>query len=81
MPDRFKNDLISAAYASHLDALVEQSGAALWIHGHTHDSFDYFIGGTRVICNPRGYFGYELNPDFNPGLVIDVGDANRGPST
>ena len=27
----------------------------LWVHGHTHESFDYMIGGTRVICHPRGY--------------------------
>lgn len=31
----------------------------LWIHGHMHDPFDYGLGGTRVICNPRGYMGYE----------------------
>jgi hypothetical protein len=26
----------------------------LWIHGHTHTSFDYEARGTRVVCNPRG---------------------------
>lgn len=31
----------------------------LWIHGHTHDPFDYTIGETRVFCNPRGYDGRE----------------------
>jgi Icc-related predicted phosphoesterase len=75
VPARFMNDLLSAAYSSHLDDLVERSGAAILVHGHTHDSFDYRIGRTRVICNPRGYFGYELNRDFNPGLVIDIGDS------
>ena len=27
------------------------------MHGHTHDSFDYVVPGsrTRVVCNPRGY--------------------------
>jgi predicted phosphodiesterase len=75
VPARFRNDLLSAAYSSRLDDLVERSGAAVWVHGHTHDSFDYRIGRTRVICNPRGYFGHELNRDFNPGLVIDIGDS------
>ena len=50
---RFKNDVPSAAYASHLDELVANSNAALWIHGHAHNSSDYVIGGTRVLCNPR----------------------------
>lgn len=27
----------------------------LIVHGHTHRKFDYMIGDTRVICNPRGY--------------------------
>lgn len=43
----------------------------VWIHGHTHDSFDYKLGNTRVVCNPRGYPG-ELNPDWDPCKVIDV---------
>jgi predicted phosphodiesterase len=75
VPARFTNDLLSAAFSSRLDDLVERSGAAVWVHGHTHDSFDYRIGRTRVICNPRGYFGHELNRDFNPSLVIEIGES------
>lgn len=41
------------------------------IHGHTHSNFDYDTPyGTRVICNPRGYFG-ESNT-FNGELVINI---------
>ncbi len=40
--------------------------------GHTHDSFDYNINGTRVICNPRGYSTFDANPVFNPNLVIEI---------
>ncbi len=69
---RYAHDACSPAYASKLDGLVEASGAALWVHGHTHTSHDYMIGGTRVVCNPRGYDGYELNPDFDPNLIIEV---------
>lgn len=48
---------------------------SLWVHGHTHDSFDYLVGACRVVCNPRGYLsrhGEFENKDFNPGLVIDL---------
>jgi hypothetical protein len=31
----------------------------MWTHGHTHHEFDYMVGSTRVVCNPRGYIGYE----------------------
>jgi predicted phosphodiesterase len=43
----------------------------LWIHGHVHNSADYRVGATRVICNPHGY-GNE-NPAFNPSLIVKVG--------
>ncbi|MFL9499143.1 metallophosphoesterase [Rhodopseudomonas palustris] len=43
---------------------------ALWVHGHVHESWDYAIGETRVICNPRGYLGENLA--FDPTLTVDV---------
>jgi len=70
--DRYKNDILSACFASNLDELLGYS--ELWIHGHTHDSFDYMANGTRVICNPRGYVhqGKQENTRFNPELVIEI---------
>ncbi|MGA8863430.1 MAG: metallophosphoesterase [Gallionella sp.] len=70
--DRYKADLVSACFASELDYLFGKM--SLWVHGHTHDSFDYEANGTRVVCNPRGYVtarGAE-NLEFNPGLVVDI---------
>ena len=45
---------------------------ALWIHGHTHESVDYTVGRTRVVCNPYGYHDHDLNPHFNPQLVVEL---------
>lgn len=73
VPQRFRADMLSAGYASHLDSLVERCRAELWVHGHTHDSADYAISGTRVLCNPRGYSGYELNAEFDPKLIVAAG--------
>ena len=67
---RYKGQVLNAAFASHLDNIIESSGIKLWIHGHTHHSFDYMIGSTRVICNPRGY--PPFNKDFNPSLVVEI---------
>lgn len=44
----------------------------LWIHGHTHESMDYTVGNTRVVCNPYGYFGQEENPQFDPGFTVEI---------
>lgn len=71
LPESRRDDLTSAAYASHLDELVEQSNAKLWIHGHLHNSSDYRIGKTRVLCNPRGYPD-ERNDRFIPDLIVPV---------
>ena len=71
--ERFKGDSLSACFASNLDHLLGYSN--LWVHGHTHDSFDYTVSGTRVVCNPRGYCLYEgggENFGFNPNLVVEV---------
>jgi hypothetical protein len=75
VPEKFASELSSAAYASNLDALVEASGAALWVHGHIHDSKRYRIGRTEVLSNPRGYANEEpadLNSDFDPNLTVDL---------
>lgn len=69
----YSGDIMSAAFASDLSRMMGKSN--LWIHGHTHNSFDYEVDGTRVVCNPRGYHrrtGKFENPDFNPKLVIEV---------
>lgn len=63
----------NTAFASDLDDLF--GAADLWVHGHTHHSFDYRRGRTRIVCNPRGYpmrDGGRENPDFDPSLVIEV---------
>jgi Icc-related predicted phosphoesterase len=78
---QWTGDLVSAIYGSNLpDELV--LGAALWIHGHAHSSFDYRTGQAgragRVVCNPRGYPlgrlhpGAFENPGFDPALVVEV---------
>ena len=72
---RFAGSALNACFVSDAERLIDGRRARLWIHGHTHDSFDYEVNGTRVLCNPRGYAkeGVNENPAFDPGLVVDVG--------
>jgi Icc-related predicted phosphoesterase len=78
---RFAGLPLNAAFISDLTPLMGK--AALWVHGHVHDSFDYFVNGTRVIANPRGYAANRRtaatpaqldweNPRFDPRLVIEI---------
>ena len=48
----------NAAFVSDLSSWMHEHWAPkLWVHGHTHESFDYCIGNTRVVVNPRAYPG------------------------
>lgn len=67
---RYRNDLLSAAFASDLSGLIKRSQPAIWAHGHTHCACDYLIGKTRVVCNPKGYPG-EADTGFRPDKVIE----------
>jgi predicted phosphodiesterase len=71
---RFAHSLLSACFASNAEGLLEGGRARLWIHGHTHDSFDYEVDGTRVVCNPRGYAkgGVNENRRFDANLMVVV---------
>lgn len=71
LPECHKNDIISAAYASNLDHVIEQYQPDLWVHGHLHNTVDKTMSNTRIVCNPRGYYGEE-NPDFDPNFIIDI---------
>ena len=71
---RFAGSLLNACFVSDADHLLDGSRARLWIHGHTHDSFDYRRHGTRVVCNPRGYArdGVNENALFDPNFMVEV---------
>lgn len=72
VPLQYKGSPANPTFASNLDYHIESGQPVLWVHGHTHDSNDYMIEKTRVVCNPRGYSGYELNPNFNPSFEVTI---------
>lgn len=67
----FEMDVATAAFVSDLGDLIERHQPLLWLHGHVHTSFDYQVGRTRVLCNPKGY-RYENERRFDPGLVVEI---------
>lgn len=84
---KYRSDWVTPAFVSALPAEFfagtttyvlgegQRSGPNLWVHGHTHTSFDYDVSGCRVVSNPRGYFlrdGSWENSQFDPALVIEV---------
>jgi Icc-related predicted phosphoesterase len=69
----YKGNLLNAAFRSGLDDFIEaRPQIKLWLHGHTHHNFNYWIGETRVVCNPRGYIGHESSADFFKIQYLEV---------
>lgn len=62
---RYEKDVIvNGAYSSDLsEFILDHPQIKVWTHGHTHHEFDYMIGSTRIVCNPRGYINYEAQAD------------------
>ena len=67
-PDYLRHP-VTPSFTSDLTGLISMLQPKFWFHGHTHSKFDYFLGDTRVICNPHGY-PFELSKKpFNHVLV------------
>ena len=66
---RFKNEFhMNGGYCSDMDDFIlAHPQIVAWHHGHVHSRFKYQIGPTWVLCNPRGYVGYEsMTETFKP---------------
>jgi Icc-related predicted phosphoesterase len=71
---RYKDEyLMNGGYSSELsEFILDHPQIKAWTHGHTHEEFDYMIGSTRVMCNPRGYVNYERDNDENQPYLAKV---------
>ena len=59
-----KEEIMNGGYSTELsEFIMDHPQIKLWTHGHTHEDFDYMIGSTRIVCNPRGYDGHENRAD------------------
>lgn len=68
-----KDKVMNGCYHSDLsETILDRPQIKLWTHGHTHHAFDYMIGDTRIVCNPRGYDGYEADTGFDASKVIEI---------
>ena len=74
--DMYKHEtLMNGGYHSDLsEFILDHPQIKLWTHGHTHYPFDYIIGETRVVCNPRGYEndGYSEETGWDPTKILEI---------
>ena len=67
-------DLLSSSYVSDIEEFIlAHKNIKLWVHGHVHRLFDYYIGNCRIVVNPFGYYnenGMKLTQPI--GKLIEV---------
>jgi Calcineurin-like phosphoesterase len=68
---RFKDSPLNEFFMCDMTYILENFDIDYWVHGHTHDCVDTHVGKTRILCNPMGYHGVQLNRDFNEDLVFN----------
>lgn len=69
---KYAGDMGNCCFMTDLteQILAMKKPPKLWIHGHTHERFDYMIGDTRVICHPRGYKNEQFwYSEYEPMIV------------
>jgi Icc-related predicted phosphoesterase len=69
--------LLNPAFAGNSDDLIRLIEPKYWIHGHMHSFMRYWhdekVGGTQILCNPRGYGGsYQERTGFSDNFMISL---------
>jgi predicted phosphodiesterase len=70
--NRAPNAIKKLAYCNDLKFLMHEYPIDAWFHGHIHNPADYRIAGTRVLSNPRGYFGRKMVSNFDLNRIVDI---------
>lgn len=74
---QYKDDVVTAGFASDLTDRIAETCVDVWTYGHTHKKTDDSItrddgGTTRFVSNIRGY-PHEYDPEqFSPTFVIEL---------
>lgn len=67
---RFRDTgLINYYFANDMGNWISTLSNTTWMFGHTHDSVDFMLGDTRMVCNPYGYDNVEINRQFSHKVI------------
>ena len=70
---KYANDELNPYFINDRENVVRAVSPKVWISGHIHESYDYWVGETRCVGNPSGYPNEDqLSPHFCPIRTVDV---------
>jgi predicted phosphodiesterase len=67
----FERDALNCFFVCDMERMIASRHPSVWIHGHTHFSFDYMFMDTRIICNPFGY-AFALNHYWDANKIVEM---------
>jgi predicted phosphodiesterase len=67
---KYKLNYLNNYYINDLEDLILDRQPKMWVHGHTHQSSNYFLNKTKIICNPKGHDFDEPNLLFDNKLIF-----------
>lgn len=70
--ERFKGSALNRFFVCDIEQFIINRQPKMCVWGHTHESFDFNIGPTKMLCNPFGYVGTELNTAFKDKLIVEL---------
>ena len=62
--DEFKNSNLNRFFMCDMTDTILKVQPKYWFFGHTHFSFNFKVGETILMSNPRGYQHSDLNKNF-----------------
>lgn len=70
--EKYEGSKLNVFFVCDMDELICEKQPPLWIHGHTHESVDVTLDQTRILCNPFGYAGHEINPRYDEQCLVSI---------
>jgi len=70
--ERFLKEPLNRFFVCNMEKLIQKQNPRMWIFGHTHECKIFSLGGTSLVCNPRGYM-HEAHENFDPKMVFEIG--------
>lgn len=70
--DKYRGDILNAAFATEIGDFIADSRISLWIYGHAHHRTNFYIGNTHLISNPLGYIFAGESFAFEENAIVEI---------
>lgn len=70
---KYKGERTNGAFVSDLNEFIlDNPQIKVWAYGHTHNAKDFYIDTCRVVSNPKGYSGENMNDKQYKPITVKI---------